>query len=527
VGEELLVLDEDDPPAHVLTPRARAAAGVVALAERDTIVVADLAITSKGIAIRRAAVARNGEDGASWTIGEPGSVAKALAAAVARAKLPRRITAVALCQSLTGVQHTVLPPVKGRLRDALLAKRLAELVNDEPGEWVIDTLEFRNRGERAGSGPNAVIAWADAPVMRAWDAAFSAAKLEVGRCVPPMVALLNLLAQAHDEGGAEPEIVVHAALPSLCIVLHEGEELLYARLLRDVLAAEPERFPETVQTEVQRTAAFFAENKRGRRAGHVAISGLSKDHAGRFAAWLAQNVGLPALPLALARKPGQADPAGVDVSAALPILTGLLLHEVRPGVPASRPIDLFARRRRHPKRWALAAAGLVLVLAGVAWARTHFDAPARRQQGDVSTAGSEIARLEAEQVRRAVELGNAQRVAAEQQCLAAIGAADGNPVLPLMEAMLLVPPGLEIESSRLERPATSDLGKPEGAPESRLELTLRGDFTGIGPQLVQQYVRMLEKRPWCRSTSASVESGGVDGEDGAPLDEVRIEVLLR
>jgi hypothetical protein len=505
-----------------ISPRTRRRHGIAAVVERDALAIGELTVES-GVTLHRAAVARNGES-IDWRTNDAESVAAALATMLERAGLPNRIDALALSQSLFGATCTVVPPVKGETLAAVLGRRMKEVVSDAQGEWLIDHAPIGNPGDEEASVVPSVIAWADRAAIESIESALRARRVDVRRIVPPMVGLLNLLGNEREPGATGAVLVVHVSLPSLCIFLFDGEDLLYVRPMRDVLAAAPEQLPEVVQTEVQRTAAYFRENQRGRRVEQILVSGLPRANAERFSKWLAASVGSPSEPFAVALTAPIAVDVDADALAAhLPILAGALLPGMRARLAKSRPMNLLADRPRRLPLYA-AAAGLVFAgIFGAAWEREIWSRQAATQQHLVDRLGRELAQLQSGSAHRAEELAAARRFGEERDCLAKVGA-DSNPVQPALEAMLLVPPELSLVGTRLTRPAVLGATREQG-DGARLELRVRGDFTRRGPQLVDQMVASLQSRPWCADAHALATSGS--GGELLQDDEVRVEVALR
>lgn len=522
--EEVVIEVRPSPPPGARFEAAVRCGGVVAWVEHGSAAIAQLTLDAKGLGFKRSATAQNGRDGFEWQANDPASVAKLLEALRCRAKLGRRIDAIALSQSLFGVQHAVLPPVKGAAWQALVRKRLREVVEETPGEWVVDTLPFRSVGASQAGGPNTLFSWADAPTLAAFRAAFRAAGLDVRRAVPPMVALMNLLVHARVANADEAEIVLFAHVPSPSIALCDGKEILYAHVLRDALVGAPEQLPEVLLTEVQRTAAYFRESKRGRRVARIVVGGLPSDAGATLCAWLTANTGMNCVPLELPGVHGAAEPPS-GFEAAAPLLAGLVLHEVRAGFPIGKPVDLFPRRTSRAPRITAIAAALLVAIGGAATVRARFESEARHEQQRVDAAREESARLDRTEPQRSAERSSATRQADESIALALIDAAPKSPAQLLLEAELLVPPGLVLESSRFERASVRDLGKSV-AHGATLELGISGDFTRGGVALLDRYVGFLATRPWCAEAKSRAEAGQL-GESGSASDQVHVEVALR
>jgi len=511
-----------------VSPHVRRRAGIVAIVERDSAAVCELSL-DESVRVGRAALARNDNGGAAWNVDDPASVAALLDALLVRAKLPRRIDVLAPPQSLFGATCTVVPPVKGEALSAVFAHRLREAVSEARGEWLVDSAPIGNPGDEEASSVPSVVAWADRAAISKLDEALRERAIELRRVVPPIVGLLNLLGNARGKGSTGALLVVHVSLPSLCILLFDGEDLLYVRPMRDVLAPAPEKLPEVVQTEVQRTAAYFRENQHGRRVEQILVSGLPLESSDRFCKWLAAGVGSACDPFVVARAEGAPSAEHDDALAAhLPVLAGALLPATRSHLAATRPMNLLPARPRRLPFVAAAAAVVVAGVAAAAWTRESWSAAAANRQRTAARLEAELAALEAGSERRAQALADSQRFAAEERSLAAIDWGAASSLQSALDAMRLVPPGLELTGTKLTRASAARPAALEGGEEPGLELRLRGDFTGEGPALVDELVRAIASRPWCADVSTSVSrSGSGNAATEETEEEVHVEVTLR
>jgi len=510
--------------SRTVAPRAPRCRGIAAVVERDSAAVCELAVDGV-VQVRRGIVARNGAGDLAWDPGDPTSVAGLLETLLARARLPRRIDVLALSQSLFRMTCMVVPPVSGETLSALLAKRLAETVHEAHGEWLADSTPIGNPGDEEATSVPSVLAWAERATIERVEAELRARRIDVRRLVPPMAGLLNLLGRTRGKDVPGALLVVHVSLPSLCIFLFDGEDLLYVRPMRDALASAPEQLPEIMQVEVQRTAAYFRENQRGRSVEQVLVSGLAAESAERFCRWLSASVGSPCDPLLIATDPEF--PAAIDrdaLAAHLPLLAGSLLPSMRAHIDPARPLDLLPPR---PRRMAMVGVLAALVLAGgaaAAWAREGFLRESRGREVEIGTLDRERSRLEAGRPTRADLLAQAQRHQAELQSLQ-VASEIASPISPVLESMLLVPPELVLVGARIRRPSIARSAIPDGDGRATLELRLHGDFTRRGPELVERLLRALETRPWCGAARAEAAGDAIGGADAS--EEVRVELTLR
>jgi hypothetical protein len=343
--------------------------------------------------------------------------------------------------------------------------------------------------------------------------------MEVGRIVPPSVALLDLFARTRPARGARFELLLRYAYPSLVIGVLDGREPAYLRVLRDVMADATDGVTGTVTREVLNTIAYTIENHHGRMVERVSLSGLPPAEVARLRAKLQEHAGIPAETFTVPRAEG---PNADAPDEALAVATALLAHGAPLPGASVRPMDLLPAPVRRFSRGLLLMSGLSLLSVATGLTSLFL------AQATVNASVAELAGLEQEHaqseegsVERNALLRRATELQPRRTTLAMLEDRLGNPVQPLLEALLLAPPGAEVASASLDNPlpATSDL--------PRLDLRLTGDFSGEdGAARQRTFTEALAARSWCASLSV-VHGGLRNAETGVPIESFGVGIWLR
>jgi hypothetical protein len=236
----------------------------------------------------------------------------------------------------------------------------------------------------------------------------------------------------------------------------------------------------------------------------VCHSGLPPAEVERFRSRLHDHAGIPAEPLAVAVAGAPGDVPHETLAAA----AALLLHGAPLPGCSVRPMDLLPAAVQRVSRPVLALASLAAVsgVAGVAsllLAQGTVQATTRA----VSALEQEFAQLVADAGPRAALLERASELQPRRATLDRLQDRAGNPVQPLLETLLLLPPEATLASAALDAP-------PSGERPARLDLRLAADFSGPGgAALRRDFTSALAARPWCDGLHL-VQGGLRAGPDG-------------
>jgi hypothetical protein len=167
---------------------------------------------------------------------------------------------------------------------------------------------------------------------------------------------------------------------------------------------------------------------------------------------------------------------------------------------------------------ALAALAGVSVVAGVT-SLLLAQATVRAGQREVAALETEYAGVSGGAATRAAQLERAGALPARSATLARLADRPGNPVQPLLEALLLLPPEAALKAAALDAP-------PDGSAPARLDLRLSADFSG--PQGAAQRAALqaaLAARPWC--AGLHVAQGGLRAGADGPRETLDLGSWLR
>lgn len=504
-------------PPDALTARPRR--GTVALIDRTAITVADLTLTPEGVRVHKFTVSHNGRNELVYFDHDPESMVAALVRVLQEQSLPLKLAAVGLPDAAFGTTLAPLPRTSAAATAALVTRHVRDEAVAPEGDLLADHALIEPLERETEAPRRAWVSWCSRPLLDAFTSAFRRQRMEVGRIVPPSVALLDLFARTRPARGARFELLLRYAYPSLVIGVLDGREPAYLRVLRDVMADATDGVTGTVTREVLNTIAYTIENHHGRMVERVSLSGLPPAEVARLRAKLQEHAGISAETFTVPRAEG---PGADAPDEALAVATALLAHGAPLPGASVRPMDLLPAPVRRFSRGLLLMSGLSLLSVATGLTSLFL------AQATVSASVAELAALEqdhAQSEEGSVERNAVLRRAAELQprrtTLAMLEDRPGNPVQPLLEALLLAPPGAEVAGASLDNPppAASDL--------PRLDLRLTGDFSGEdGAARQRAFTAALAARPWCASLSV-VHGGLRNAETGVPIESFGVGVWLR
>ena len=505
------------PVSDALTTRARR--GVVVLLDRTTITVADLAVGPEGVGVHRWVVAQNGRQDLHWFDDDPASAVAALRRVLDGNGLPRRLACVALNESLFGTTLASLPRTTPAAMAALVSRRVREEAVAPEGDLYADHALVDVEGEADDTPRRGFVSWCSRTLMDGYVAEFRRQHLAVARVMPPSVALLDVFARSRHATEPRLELLVTYNFPSLVIGVFDSGRPLYLRVLRDVMADATDGVVGTVLREVLRTIAYAIENHQGRQVERVCHSGLTAADGERLAKKLHEHSALPAEVLAV---PLSGPPDGADAQQ-LAVAAGLLLHGAPLAGRKTKALDLLPLPVGRVPR-ALATLGLLAVVA-IVTGMTSL----QLAKGTVQSVESEVRALEedfeglsANAAERTGILERATTLQPRRAVLELIEDRPGNPVQPLLEALLLVPPEAAVTSASLDNPYPVSRDRP------RLDLRLGADFSGAsGAERLNRLVSGLRTRPWC--ASLQVVQGGLRAsrDDESMSESIGLGAWLR
>jgi hypothetical protein len=513
-------LTATSPSSEKLVDRPRS--GVVALVDRASITVADLLIGPAGVTVRRWVVVFNGAGDLRYIDTDAKSAVAALARVLAENGFPNKLAAVGLTDSMFGAALCDLPKTSTEALSALIVKRVREQVVDPPDDLLADhSVMDLPRVEKAA--PDRVrkgyLAWSSKALMEGFQREFQAHELAVGRLMPPAVALLDLFGRTRPDDETRLELFARYCYPSLVIGVCGAREPLYLRFLPDLMADATEGVVATVLQEVRRTAAFVTENHPNARVQRLCFSGLSANDGASLTARLRAQGDMDAesLHMPVEGPASEADPER------LAVLASLLLH----GAPLRgrnvRAMDLLPKSPPRVSR-SLVALGAFMVLGLVACMTSLFLAKSAVEAGttDVAALEGQFTELTAGASERVVARREAHALAIDSATLGVLSAASGNPVQPLLEALLLAPPEARITAASIDNPFRA------GAARAQLDLRLSGDFSSDGGAArLHARTAQLAARPWC--ADLRITQGGLKAAAGKVglAEDVGLKAWLR
>jgi len=492
--------------------------GTVALIDRASISVAELAIGPRGVSVRRHVLAFNGMADMKFLDSDPASVVAALARVLRENGLQNKLACVGLFESMFGATLCELPPTTPAAAAALLERRVREQVIDGKEDLLADHASVEARKSPAATKQHALLAWASRAQLERFAAAFKREGLVVRRIVPPSVALLDLFGRTRPADADRLELFARYCYPSLVIGVHRGGRPLYLRFLPDVMADADEGVVTTLISEVRRTAMFVTESHEGSALAAVTFSGLSVNDATRFTQRLAAEAGLQA-------QSQQVTLDGPDLGAdpeRLAALTGLLLHGAPLARQRVRAMNLLPGADRPLAR----TAGTLLALALVTMVAAFSSLGIARHS--VKAGSTDVRMLEAclqslqptsDERRTLLEVS--RRAQTNRATLDLLHTVAGNPVQPLLETLLLLPPGARAVEGRLNHAYAI------GSEHPRLELLLRGDFSGPRAASADALQAGLRNRPWCAALTASRGSVQVSADHAGVVEDLALGMRLQ
>ncbi len=461
--------------------------GLVAVVERTSITVADLAVSPKGVQVHRFVACLNGPDDLVWFDQDPDSVAAALARILREQGLSSKLACVGLPDAAFSTALGPLPRTTAAATAALVVRRVRQEAIAPQADLLADHLVVRPRGDARAPRP-AYVSWCERALMEGFAASFRRHGLQVARVTPPSVALLDLFGRTRPADEARFELLVRYSYPSLVIGVHEGRDPVYLRVLTDVMSDSTDGVTGTVLREVLNTVAYTIENHQGRMVERVSHAGLPAADARRFEARLRDSANIPAEALSIPVTGAGEVPAEASATA-----IALLVQGASPPGADVHPMDLLPARERRASRLLvglalLAGLSVVAAVTSLAFAREVASAAA----GEIEALEREFADLAGDAGERTAGLEQAALVQPREATLARLGAGAGNPVQPLLETLLLVPQEATLVAACLERPCAA------GAGPARLDLKLSGDFSGAAGATSQRALtEALAGRPWC------------------------------
>ncbi|HTE05684.1 MAG TPA: hypothetical protein VK824_05760 [Planctomycetota bacterium] len=489
--------------------------GTVALVDRASITVAELAVGPLGVRVRRHVLAFNGRDEMRFLESDPDSVAAMLARVLRDNGFSNRLACVGLFESMFGATLCELPRTTPAATAALLERRVREQIV-APGEDLL--ADHACVAEAPGTPLRALLAWASRSQLDRYAAAFRREGLRVRRVVPPSVALLDLFGRTRVADPERLELFARYCYPSMVIGVHRGDRPLYLRFLPDVMADADEGVVSTLLTEVLRTATFVAESQQGRTLSGVTFSGLTASDASRFTLRLRDEAGLDA-------QPQHVDVDGPDLGAdpeRLAALTGLLVHGTHLARHRVRSMNMLPGTERPLARTVATLLAVALVTSVIAFTSLGL------ARGAARVSAAEVHGLEAgfeELVRTAPErqalLDALQRTETQRATLAFLRTAAGNPVQPLLGSLLLLPAGAVPIEGRFENTYAA------GGEAPSLSLRLQGDFSGAGSAALDHLAAELRAQPWCAALSMSRGAVRVEPDQGRVTEDVALGMELR
>jgi hypothetical protein len=511
-----------DPSEHAPLAFARIGrrlpSGTVALIDRASIAIAQLSVGPRGTRVHRHVMAFNGQSGMQYLESDPASVAAALARVLKEQGFAPRLVCLGLFESMFGATLCDLPTTTTAAATALLERRVREQVIDQSEDILADHACIDATARSSDTPRRALLAWSARAQLQAYADAFRKEQLHVERVVPPFVALLDLFGRTRPDDGDRLELFARYCFPSVIIGVNRGRQPLYLRFLPDVMADATDGVVPTLLNEVRRTAAFAVENQHGTALSGVVYSGLSPADASRFVQRLREE----------ARLPAQAQTVTLDGSAQgadperLAALTGLLLHGAPLARQRVRAMNLLPARVRSLSQTMITLLVFTTVSTIAAFTSLGLARHALAAETDrIGTLESRLADLSRHSEERLALVTESRRSQAAQATLELLGTVAGNPVQPLLEALLLLPAGTTPSEGRL------DHAYAVGSEVPRLELQLRGDFTGEQAGRLAALVAALRQRPWCLELQEQRGSVEVNADRNGVAETVTLGMRLQ
>jgi len=504
-------------PPDALTSRPRR--GTVALIERTAITVADLTLSPDDVRVHKFTVSHNGRKELVYFDHDPESMVAALVRVLQEQSLPPKLAAVGLPDAAFGTSLVPLPRTTPAATAALVARHVRDEAVAPEADQLADHAVIDSVDRSPDAPRRAYVSWCSRPLLDTFTTAFRRHRMDIGRVVPPSVALLDLFGRTRPATSHRFELLLRYAYPSLVIGVHYGREPVYLRVLRDVMADATDGVTGTVAREVLNTIAYTIENHQGRTVERVCVSGLPPAEVARLQAKLQQDAGIPAESFAVPLAEGATSETPIE---ALAVMTALLAHGTPLPGASVRAMDLLPSPVKRFSRAFAVMAGISVLSVAVSLISLFL------AQATVDASRGAVAMLEDDQeqvvqgaVARNAALLRAAGLQPHRTTLAMLDDRHGNPVQPLLEAMLLAPPEAELTSISLDNPPAAGDERP------RLDLRLSGDFSGEGGAARQRaFTDALASRPWCASLSL-VHGGLRTTDDGAPVESLGVGIWLR
>ncbi len=511
---------EAEIPTALAVPRLgrKVPHGTVALIDRASICVAELAMGPAGVRVRRHALVFNGKDGIQFLDSDPDSVVAMLARVVREHGFSRRIACIGLFESMFAATQCKLARTTPAATSALLERRVREQIIEPTEDLLSDHTCVSPVTAPPDEPLHVLLAWASRAQLERYARAFRRERLSVERVVPPSVALLDLFGRTRPDEPDRIELFTRYCYPSLVIGVHRGGLPLYLRFLPDLMADAEESVVSTILNEVRRTATFVAESHMGRMPAGVTYSGLTASDGARFEQRLKAEVGLVAHTQQVALDGADAEIAPERLAA----LTGLLVHGAPLAGKRVRAMNLLPKTERPLAQTAATLAVLAVITMITAFASLGV------ARHSVQAVSQEIHQLEADFAAYAPGLAErhelidvARRADSQRATMQLVQTVHGNPVQPLLETLLLLP------DETLPAEGWLNNAYAVGTEVPRLELRLRGDFSGPRSARLAAFTDALKARPWCASLTATRGAVRVSpGHDDAQED-VSLGLLLQ
>lgn len=487
--------------------------GTVALADALGVAVAQLSVGPSGLKVDRFVDVGDAELPPEYASADPAAVAAALDGVLTEHKLPKRLLCLGLDDSLAGASLADLPDVKGRALNALVASHVRSELPVQNASVLADLVRVSGTDEQ--DAQRSWITWADESLVLGVRKALDARGIKVERVLPPSVALLDMFGRVRPSEDDKLELVVRFCWPSVVIGVFSGGVPQYVRFLGNLLVDAVGEPVDAGILELQRTVAYIRERNRGRAPEVVWHTGLDPSRAHDFEQRLEVALGIPAASLVLEAH-GATDQGRVD---RLTVLAAMLHHGTDRGRKRGQTLDLLPDppARDH---WVLAGLGAG-VLAAAGFCFTVFD---EVRQGNLGVGArraallAEHSRLSDSEPERSLLRTELELRHAWDASLAVVSSAGRDPVQPALEAVLALPPKVELASLSLSTPYDH---------AGLLSLSLTGDSTGSLAEDLNHYLTLLGERPWADRLITRRGDLAFAQESQAALEEMGVDVSLR